>query len=61
MIDCLAKVALRIAERLPRLPHHQAHQRRAISLEEIGGAVEDGGAGIAAQRVPVLRRRTWLR
>ena len=55
VIDRLAKVALRIAERLARLPHHQAHQRRAISLEQIGGAVEDGGAGLAAQGVPVLR------
>ena len=55
VIDRLAKIALRIAERLARFPHHQPHQRRAVCLEQIGGAVEDGGAGLSAQGVPIMR------
>ena len=56
MIDRLAQISLRVGKRLAGLPHHQAYQRSAIGLEQIGGAVEDRGAGLAADRIPVMGR-----
>ena len=44
----LAEIALRIAERLAGFLHHQPHQRGAVCLEQIGGAIEDGGASLSA-------------
>ena len=52
MVDRLAEIALRVAEGLAGLPHHQRHEPRTLGLEQIGGAVENGGARLAAQQRP---------
>ncbi len=56
MIDRLAQISLRVGKRLAGFPHHQAYQRSAVGLEQVCGAVEDRGAGLAADRIPRMRR-----
>jgi len=53
MVDRLAKIALSIAKRLARFPHHDSHQSGAIGLEQIGGPFEHRAARRASEPVEV--------
>ena len=54
MIDRLAEIALGVGERLAGLAHHQRHERRAVGLEQICGAVEQACARLAAEAIPSI-------
>ena len=55
MIHGLTQIALRVGKRLSRFAHQQRHQRSAVRLEQVGGAFEEDGTRLAAERIPVAR------
>ena len=57
MIDRLAKIALGTGDRLAGFAHHQRHEPRAVSLEQIGGAVEQRCARLTAEPIPFATGR----
>ena len=57
MIHRLAEIGLSVLQRLAGLAHQQSHQRGAVGLEEIGGAIEQRGTRLAAPPVPILACR----
>ena len=53
MIDRLAEIGLRVANRLASFPHHERHEPSPIGFEQIGRPLEHRSARVPSQAVEV--------